>query len=80
MPAVGIDSINLSSSEVAEEACFFTEGFLVRLITVGLRVRVIEGTTAFLLTLGRGVTVFIGAGIAVEVDFGPLPFRPSITI
>ena len=83
MPAVGRDSINLSSKDVAAVAAFFTVGFLVRLTTVGFRVVFTDGAFGFdtvLVGRGRGVELLIGAGIAVELAFAPLPLRPSMTI
>jgi hypothetical protein len=90
MPAVGIDSTNLSCSELADDELCFTDGFLLGLfatfftsgflvvVTVGI------GITGFLLTfafgVGFGVGLFVAEGVTTFVEDGPLPFRPSMTM
>ncbi len=82
MPAVGIDSINLSSSDVALEALFFTRGLGETFFTTGFRVvsPVGFGTTTFFVTFGFGVVLLVVGAMGLLVEVGPLPLRPSITI
>ena len=86
MPAVGIDSINLSSNEVDVATDFLATGFFLGFLIVGFLLVLIEG---LLLVIGlgaarrvagaRGTALLDGAGITF-VDFSPLPRRPSMTI
>jgi hypothetical protein len=90
MPAVGIDSTNLSCSDDAGAELIFTVGFLLGLFTTfftsGFLVVVTVGTgiTGFLLTfafgVGFGVGLLVVEGVTTFVEDGPLPFRPSMTI
>ncbi len=85
---MGIDSINLSSSDVAVVALFFVTGFLVAtfftgFFTVGFRVTFIAGICgliAFFVAFDFADALLEATGITIFVDFGPLPFLPSITI
>ena len=81
MPAVGIDSINLSSSDVAALADFFATGFFRGFLIVGFFVVFVEGVfiVGFFDGFARGIELLEGAGITF-VDFSPLPRRPSMTM
>jgi len=90
MPAVGIDSTNLSCSDDAGVELVFTVGFLpgffTTFFTTGFVVVLMVGTgmTGFFVTfgfgVGFGVGLFVVAGVTTLVEDGPLPFRPSMTI
>ncbi len=79
---MGIDSTNLSCSDVAEVDDFLTLGFLGIFFTVGfLEVFTVgTGTTIFFVAFGCGVELLLGAGMTTFVDAGPLPLRPSMTM
>lgn len=86
MPAVGIDSINLSSKDIEVVADFFTAGFFRGFLIVGFLLLFVVGDfdavalgEGFRVTFGLGTELLDGAGMTV-VDFSPLPRRPSMTI
>jgi hypothetical protein len=86
MPAVGIDSTNLSCSDVAGVELVFTVGFLLgfftTFFTTGFVVVLMVGAgmTGFFVTFGFGVGLLVAEGVTTLVEDGPLPFRPSMTI
>jgi hypothetical protein len=86
IPAVGTISINLSDSDVAgfvavtllRGNAFFTGAFgLLEIFGAAVAFGV---TVAFTDGFALGFLVFFGAGATVFLTFGPLPFRPSMTI
>ena len=87
MPAVGIDSINLSVNDVPGALLCIVFALLVGRVTEGFVV-LLPPPALIELLVGRGVGFFVGLrvglavgrGIEVDVAVGPFPLRASITI
>jgi ABC-type proline/glycine betaine transport system permease subunit len=83
---VGIDSTNLSCSDVAGVELLFTVGFLLAFFTTFFTIGFVvvltvgTGTTGFFVTFAFGVGFCVVEGMTTFVDDGPLPLRPSMTI